>query len=60
MGLVLQYQLKKLVLTVAPAAVQAKTAVVNILPCVTFTTDWLGLVRISSGSMTGVTGKILV
>jgi len=32
MGLVLQYQLKKLVLTVALAAIHAKTAIVDILP----------------------------
>ena len=60
MGLVLQYQLEKLVLTVATPAVQPETTVVNILAFMTFTTDGGSLVRIGAGSMTGITGKPLV
>lgn len=60
MGLVLQYQLEKLVLTVAAPAVQPETTVVNILALVTFTTDSRRLVGVGAWSMTSITGKPLV
>lgn len=60
MGLVLQYQLEKLVLTVAATAVQAETTVVNILTLMTFTTDGGRLVGIRAWSMTGITGEPFV
>ena len=60
MGLVLQYQLEKLVLTVAATAVQAETATVNILASMTFTTDGRRLVGVGTRSMTGITGEPLV
>lgn len=59
-GLVLQYQLEKLVLAMATAAVFAEATVVNILAFMTCTTDGRGLVRIGSRSMTGITGEALV
>jgi hypothetical protein len=60
MGLVLQYQLEKLVLAVAAAAVQPETTIVDILAFVTFTTDSRGIVGVGARSMTGITSKSFV
>lgn len=59
-GLVLQYQLEEFVLAVAAAAIEPKTAVVNVLTLMTFTTHCRRLVWVGTGSMTGITGQAFV